>query len=179
MIPVAGTLPFFLRVQAKSRAAYSAAQKMHHGRFCENRIRYAAFWPGHAKRSLILPARSSCANQNWTLMSLIHSRKERRTPIAASHGPGSKPSAPLSGIARPLPQSPLCSTVPKPGYEPSASLALASTLALSLALYFRLRGFVLNLYPQHGHQSPSHLMKISQIWHRLWPDAYLPVPTGF
>ncbi len=111
MIPVAGTLPFFLRVQAKSRAAYSAAQKMHHGRFCENRIRYAAFWPGHAKRSLILPARSSCANQNWTLMSLIHSRKERRTPIAASHGPGSKPSAPLSGIARPLPQSPLCSTV--------------------------------------------------------------------
>jgi hypothetical protein len=30
-------------------------------------------------------------------------------------------------------------------------------------LYFKLRGLVLNLYPQQGHQSPSHLMNISQI----------------
>jgi hypothetical protein len=36
-------------------------------------------------------------------------------------------------------------------------------LALSLALYFRLRGFVLNRYPQQGHHNPSHLMNISQI----------------
>ncbi len=61
----------------------------------------------------------------------------------------------------------------------SASLESASTLARSLALYFRFRGLVLSLYPQHGHQRPSHLMNISQIWQRLCPEAYLPVPTGF
>lgn len=55
----------------------------------------------------------------------------------------------------------------------------ASTLARSFALYFRFLGFVLSLYPQHGHQRPSHFMKISHIWQRLCPDAYLPVPTGF
>jgi hypothetical protein len=45
----------------------------------------------------------------------------------------------------------------------SASTASASTLARSFALYFKLRGFVLNLYPQQGHHKPSHLMNISQI----------------
>ena len=55
----------------------------------------------------------------------------------------------------------------------------ASTLARSLALYFRLRGFVLSRYPQHGHQRPAHFMNISHIWHLRWPEAYLPVPTGF
>ena len=44
-----------------------------------------------------------------------------------------------------------------------ASIESASTLARSFALYLRFRGFVLNLYPQHGHQRPSHLMNISQI----------------
>jgi len=43
------------------------------------------------------------------------------------------------------------------------ALASASTRARSFALYFKFRGLVLNLYPQHGHQRPSHLMKISQI----------------
>ena len=43
------------------------------------------------------------------------------------------------------------------------SIVSASTRARSFALYFRLRGFVLNLYPQQGHQRPSHLMNISQI----------------
>jgi hypothetical protein len=37
--------------------------------------------------------------------------------------------------------------------------------ALNFALYFRFLGFVLSLYPQHGHHNPSHLMKISHIWH--------------
>ena len=60
-----------------------------------------------------------------------------------------------------------------------SSLESASTRALSLALYFRLRGFVRRRYPQHGHHRPSHLMNISHIWHRLCPDTYLPVPTGF
>ena len=45
----------------------------------------------------------------------------------------------------------------------SASIESASTLARNFALYFKLRGFVLNLYQQQGHKSPSHLMKISQI----------------
>ena len=45
----------------------------------------------------------------------------------------------------------------------SASIESASTLARNFALYFKLRGLVLNLYPQQGHQSPSHLMNISQI----------------
>jgi len=45
----------------------------------------------------------------------------------------------------------------------SLALASASTRARSFALYFKFRGLVLNLYPQHGHQRPSHLMKISQI----------------
>jgi len=44
-------------------------------------------------------------------------------------------------------------------------------LARNLALYFRLRGLVLNLYPQHGHHRPSHFMKISHIWHRFCPLA--------
>jgi hypothetical protein len=60
-----------------------------------------------------------------------------------------------------------------------ASIESASTLARSFALYLRFRGFVLNLYPQQGHQRPSHLMNISQIWHLRCPEAYLPVPTGF
>ena len=59
------------------------------------------------------------------------------------------------------------------------SLESASTRARSFALYFRLRGFVRRRYPQQGHQSPSHFMKISHIWQRRWPEAYLPVPTGF
>jgi len=46
-------------------------------------------------------------------------------------------------------------------------------------LYFKFRGLVLRRYPQHGHHKPSHLMKISQIWHLRCPEAYLPVPTGF
>jgi hypothetical protein len=36
-------------------------------------------------------------------------------------------------------------------------------LARNLALYFKLRGFVLNLYPQQGHHKPSHFIKISHI----------------
>jgi len=52
-------------------------------------------------------------------------------------------------------------------------------LALNFALYFRFLGFVLSRYPQHGHHSPSHFMKISHIWHRFWPLTYLPEPTGF
>jgi hypothetical protein len=36
-------------------------------------------------------------------------------------------------------------------------------LARNLALYFKLRGFVLNLYPQHGHHNPSHFINISHI----------------
>jgi hypothetical protein len=36
-------------------------------------------------------------------------------------------------------------------------------LARNLALYFKLRGLVLNLYPQHGHHKPSHLINISHI----------------
>ena len=52
-------------------------------------------------------------------------------------------------------------------------------LALNFALYFRFLGLVRSLYPQHGHQSPSHFMKISQIWQRFWPLTYLPEPTGF
>ena len=47
-------------------------------------------------------------------------------------------------------------------------------LAVNFALYFRLRGFVLSLYPQHGQNNPSHFTKISQTWHRFWP-----VPIGF
>ena len=61
----------------------------------------------------------------------------------------------------------------------SSSFESASTRALSFALYFRLRGFVRRRYPQHGHQRPSHFMNISHIWHRLCPETYLPVPTGF
>jgi hypothetical protein len=32
----------------------------------------------------------------------------------------------------------------------------------NLFLNMELRGFVLNLYPQHGHQNESHFMNISQ-----------------
>ena len=52
-------------------------------------------------------------------------------------------------------------------------------LARNFALYFRFLGLVLSLYPQQGHHNPSHLMKISQIWQRLWPLTYRPEPTGF
>jgi hypothetical protein len=52
-------------------------------------------------------------------------------------------------------------------------------LARSFALYFRFLGLVRSLYPQHGHHSPSHFMKISHIWQRFWPLAYRPEPTGF
>ena len=52
-------------------------------------------------------------------------------------------------------------------------------LARSFALYFRFLGFVRRRYPQHGHHKPSHLMNISQIWHRFCPLAYLPIATGF
>ena len=34
-------------------------------------------------------------------------------------------------------------------------------LVRNLALYFKFRGLVLNLYPQHGHHNPSHFKKIS------------------
>ena len=34
--------------------------------------------------------------------------------------------------------------------------------AVNFALSFRLRGFVLSLYPQHGQNTPSHFIKISQ-----------------
>jgi len=52
-------------------------------------------------------------------------------------------------------------------------------LSRNFALYLRFLGLVLNLYPQQGHHNPSHFMKISQIWQRLWPLTYLPEPTGF
>ena len=52
-------------------------------------------------------------------------------------------------------------------------------LALSFALYFKFLGLVLSLYPQHGHQRPSHFINISHIWHLFCPLAYLPEPTGF
>jgi hypothetical protein len=47
----------------------------------------------------------------------------------------------------------------------------SSTLfvALNFALYFRFRGFVLNLYPQHGHHNPSHMINSSHIWQRFCP----------
>lgn len=50
---------------------------------------------------------------------------------------------------------------------------------LNFALYFKFLGLVLSLYPQHGHQRPSHFRNISHIWHRFCPLAYLPIPTGF
>jgi len=59
------------------------------------------------------------------------------------------------------------------------STAFAAILDLNFALYFKLRGFVLSRYPQHGHHNPSHVMNISQIWQRRWPVAYLPLPVGF
>jgi len=40
-------------------------------------------------------------------------------------------------------------------------------------------GWVLNIYPQQGHHSPSHFMKISQIWHRFWLFEYLFLPLLF
>ena len=52
-------------------------------------------------------------------------------------------------------------------------------LARNLALYFRFLGFVLNLYPQHGHHNPSHFINISHIWQRFCPLTYRPEPTGF
>jgi len=42
-------------------------------------------------------------------------------------------------------------------------------LVRNLALYFKFRGLVLNLYPQHGHHNPSHFKKISHTWHRFCP----------
>ena len=61
----------------------------------------------------------------------------------------------------------------------STGASALTVLARSFALYFRFLGFVRSLYPQHGHQRPSHFMNISQIWHLFWPEAYLPEPTGF
>ena len=52
-------------------------------------------------------------------------------------------------------------------------------LSLNFALYFKFRGFVLSLYPQHGHQRPFQFMNISHIWHLFWPLLYLPAPDGF
>ena len=49
----------------------------------------------------------------------------------------------------------------------------------SLFLYLKFLGVPLSLYPQHGHQRPIQLRKISQTWQRFWPAAYLPEPTGF
>ena len=42
-------------------------------------------------------------------------------------------------------------------------------LALNFALYFKFRGFVLNLYPQQGHHNPSQLINSSHIWQRFCP----------
>lgn len=58
-------------------------------------------------------------------------------------------------------------------------LFLLCIFSRSLFLYFRLRGFVLSLYPQHGHQRSFQLMKISHIWQRFCPVEYLPAPVGF
>ena len=46
----------------------------------------------------------------------------------------------------------------------------------NMALNFGFRDFVLSWYPQQGHHKPSHVIKISQIWHRFWPFAYLREP---
>jgi len=54
-----------------------------------------------------------------------------------------------------------------------------ASIRLSLSLYVFALGFVLNLYEQHGHQTPSHFMYTLHTWQRFCPEAYLDPDKGF
>ena len=46
------------------------------------------------------------------------------------------------------------------------------------SLFFVCCGIVRNLYPQQGHQKPSHIMNVAQILHRRCPEEYLLPSRG-
>jgi hypothetical protein len=52
-------------------------------------------------------------------------------------------------------------------------------LESNLVLYFIFLGLVLNLFPQHGQNRPSHSKNTSHTWQRFCPVAYRPKLTGF
>ena len=46
----------------------------------------------------------------------------------------------------------------QPAYR-CQNVANDMTMIVVIYLYFKLRGFVLNLYPQHKHHNPSHFKR--------------------